>query len=256
MNNFLENKHVITEILLSTLVPAGTGSITHKNRPSHGLALNMDGIKTYNFDGNNILTIRKNDILYLPKGSNYEVNSIMPGSVYCINFQILKDDNFMPFSIHVPNVDEILKCYQKSERAWTRSKDNREYKVFPELYKILCEIQALHTNPYVPQSKGAILKPAIDYIHKNYTNELINVQRLSKECNISYDYLRKLFKSVYGCSPIKYINNLKIKRAKELLSSGLYSVSETAFSSGFSDTSHFCRFFKENVGVLPSEFIK
>ena len=53
---------------------------------------------------------------------------------------------------------------------------------------------------------------------------------------------------------MKYINDLKLKRAKELLISGLYSVSEAAVQAGFSDLSYFSRFFKENVGVSPNEY--
>ena len=48
--------------------------------------------------------------------------------------------------------------------------------------------------------------------------------------------------------------SFQMKRAKELLSSGLYSVAEAAFNAGFSDLSHFSRFFKDNVGVSPSEY--
>ena len=62
------------------------------------------------------------------------------------------------------------------------------------------------------------------------------------------------FEKLYGVTPIKYINALKLSRAKELLSSGMYSVSEAAYHSGFSDVSHFSRFFKEHVGVLPGEY--
>ena len=114
----------------------------------------------------------------------------------------------------------------------------------------------MNSLPYLPKSKQLLIQPAIDYIHKHYTEELINVQGLSELCGISYNYLRQLFETLYGVSPIKYINALKITRAKELLSSGLYTVHETAYLSGFSDLSHFSRFFKKCVGVFPNEFIK
>ena len=110
--------------------------------------------------------------------------------------------------------------------------------------------------PYLPKTKQIILQPAVEYIHKHYTEELIDVQKLSALCGISYDYLRQLFEKFYGVSPIKYINGLKLKRAKELLSSGLYSVREAAQHAGFSDLSHFSRFFKANVGVSPNKYVQ
>ena len=131
---------------------------------------------------------------------------------------------------------------------------DREYTVLSELYKILHEMRQTQDLPYLPETKQAIIQPAVDYIHKHYTKELINAQNLAKLCGISYDYLRQLFEKWYGVSPIKYINDLKLKRAKELLGSGMYSVSEAAYNSGFSDVSHFSRFFKANVGISPNEY--
>ena len=83
----------------------------------------------------------------------------------------------------------------------------------------------------------------------------ISVEKLSKLCGFSYEYFRKLFHNCYGCSPVKYINDLKLKRAKELLSSGFYTISDTALQSGFFDVSYFSRFFKKNVGISPIEYL-
>ena len=52
----------------------------------------------------------------------------------------------------------------------------------------------------------------------------------------------------------KYINDLKISHAKELLASGMYSVTEAALQSGYADLSHFSREFKKTVGISPKKF--
>jgi AraC-like DNA-binding protein len=77
---------------------------------------------------------------------------------------------------------------------------------------------------------------------------------MAKLCNISCVYFRRIFANAFGLSPIKYVNNLKIERAKELLRSRLYSVTEVCEIAGFSDPAYFCRLFKKEVGVTPSEF--
>lgn len=253
-NVFLSEKRIVTEIVLAILVPAGTGSAVHKNRASHGLAFNVSGEKDYIFDDGSVLTVKENDIIYLPKRSNYEVATKTRGDIYCVNFQCLDEKVFSPFVFHISNAEEVLKAYQNAEKAWKRGKEGREYRVLSELYRIFYEMRRLQSAPYFPKAKQDLIKPAIDYIHKHYTEELVNMERLSRLCGISYDYLRQLFEKIYGCSPIKYINHLKLKRAKELLSSGLCSVAEAAFNAGFSDLSHFSRFFKDNVGVSPSEY--
>ena len=256
MNPFIQSKLIVTEIMLACFVPPEDRGAVHKARPSHGLAFNCAGEKTYRFDDGIVCIVKENDMIYLPKGSNYTVSSTVPGHVWCINFQTLNEATFPPFSMHFHNPEEVLNAYKSAEKAWRTAKGDRMYQALASLYKILCEIEKTASAPYLPETKQEIIQPAVEYIHKFYTKELIDTQNLAKLCGISYDYLRQLFKKFYGVSPIKYINELKLKRAKELLSSGMYSVSEAAYNSGFSDLSHFCRFFKANTGVLPSEYNK
>lgn len=257
LNDFLKEDQVITNIVLALYMPKNfVGIKIHKNRSSHGLALYVSGDRTITFDNGKTFYTKENDIVFLPKHSNYEVSSRNSGEVYCINFQCLEDKVYEPFIMHLNNADEILKSYQTAEKAWRKNKDGYLSLCKAELYKIIYALQSQQSLAYLPKSKQSLIQPAVEYIHKYYTDELISIEKLSGLCNISCDYLRKIFNNVYGCSPIKYVNNLKLKRAKELLASGMYSVSETAYMSGFSDLSHFSRFFKENVGVLPSDYLK
>lgn len=254
MNAFWSKNHVITNIVVAICVPANSGAVVHKNRPTHGLAFNCGGEKQYIFDDGQTFTVKENDIIYLPKRSNYEVKIHSPGDTYCINFQCIDENIFSPFVLRLSNAEAILQAYQSAEKIWKSAKRYREYSVLSELYKILYLIQKMQDTPYLPKTKQNLIKPAVDYIHKKYTEELINVQKLSQLCGMSYEYFRRLFHQFYGCSPIKYINDLKMSRAKELLSSGLYSVSEAGILSGFFDVSHFSRFFKKNTGTTPVEY--
>ena len=255
MNEFFERTQRVKEIVVAIFVPSGAGEAVHKNRPSHGLAFNCGAESKYIFDDGTVCCVEKNDIIYIPKNSNYEVVFDKGVNTYCVNFQLMDEVEFSPFVLHMSDGEEVLKAYQNAEKTWRRAKEGREYRVLSELYKILYEMQKLNSLPYLPSAKWKLIEPAVEYIHKHYTMEAINVGKLSELCGISYDYLRKIFEKAYGCSPIKFINGLKIKRAKELLDSGLYSVGEVTFLAGFSDTSHFSRFFKENVGMAPSEYM-
>ena len=256
MNEYLQKKHIVTDIVVACFVPPEDRGAAHKNRLSHGLALNCAGEKTYTFEDGTVCIVGENDMIYLPKNSSYTVSSTIPGHVWCINFQCLDEEIFHPFSLSLRNSEKILTAYKNAEKAWRGARQDREYKVLAELYTIFHEMDQAQALPYLPESKQELIQPAVDYIHKHYTKELINAQHLADICGISYDYLRQLFEKLYGLTPIKYINELKLSRAKELLVSGMYSVSEAAYHSGFSDVSHFSRFFKANVGVLPSEYRK
>lgn len=255
MEKFINTNHNITDIILACFVPSGTGNAIHKNRPSHGLAFNCGGEKKYIFSDGTTHIIKKNDVIYLPKTSNYIVTASTFGDTYCINFQWIENAHFAPFVFHLKNADEVIQAYKNAEKAWRRKKDGYELLCKSELYRILYILRNSYTRPYTPNSKQALLEPAISYIHKYYTNESISVEKLSELCGFSYEYFRRLFHTSYGCSPVKYINDLKLKRAKELLSSGFYTVSDAATQAGFFDLSYFSRFFKKNVGVSPNEYL-
>ena len=65
----------------------------------------------------------------------------------------------------------------------------------------------------------------------------------------------KLFKAEYGFSPQKYIIHLRIQYAKQLISTGYYSVKEIALMSGYTDYKYFSTEFKKQVGVSPSDYV-
>lgn len=256
MNSFIDKNHTISEIELACFVPMGAGKNYHKNRPSHGIAFNYSGEKNYIFEDGKQLTVKPNDLIYLPKNSTYTVQTIVNGETYCINYQTVDDEIFKPFVLHATTTETLLGAYKDAESAWRVRKNGYQIKCKSILYKIIYEMIKLATTPYVSKTTAEVLLPAIDYIKKNYANELINIENLAKLCGISYEYFRRLFNDCYGRSPIKYINDLKLARAKELMSSGLYTISESAYQSGFSDLSHFSRFFKKETGLSPKEFIK
>ena len=54
----------------------------------------------------------------------------------------------------------------------------------------------------------------------------------------------------------KYLNQLRIKHAYDLISQNMTSVSEIAYNCGFSDSLYFSKVFKKITGISPTEYIK
>lgn len=129
-------------------------------------------------------------------------------------------------------------------------------KSMSQLYGIIYDMKHEYEIGYISKSDSNVLLPAIEYIHREYADSVIKISLLSELCGISETYFRRQFQKIYGTSPVKYINNLRIQRAKELISSGLYSVCEVAFLSGYRDESYFSREFKKATGHSPSEMAK
>ena len=256
MKDFMNYNFNINKILIACFVPKNTGELIHKNRPCHGLAYHTEGDKEYIFTTGEKVSVRSGEIIYLPKHSTYEVSVNSHGDCYAINFDFPEDISFAPFSMKIKNHSEILRYFRQANNAWETKKKGHILKCKAELYNIIYSMHESYNTQYIPKDKLTLIAPAVDYIHENYSAESISIETLSGMCNISPEYFRKIFKNFFGSSPINYINNLKITRAKELLESKMYSVTDAARGSGYSEMSHFSREFKKATGLCPKEFKK
>lgn len=92
----------------------------------------------------------------------------------------------------------------------------------------------------------------MDHIRKNYSYPL-TVEETARRCGVDRSHLFRLFKRHLGISPQQYLLNLRLTRAQELLRGTDLSVTEVAFSCGFSDISHFSRSFHQAFGIPPRD---
>ena len=87
----------------------------------------------------------------------------------------------------------------------------------------------------------------------NYSRE-ISLDDVSRQVNISPYYFSKIFKEESGLNFIEYLTNIRIDKAKELLSETDMSIKEVCATCGYTDPNYFSRSFKKNVGVTPTEY--
>lgn len=254
MKRFFDYNFNIDKIILACYVPKGGGEMVHMNRPSHGLALHISGDKRYIFEGKKVLCTGKNDVIFMPEHSNYIVEAETPGDCYAINFKISDNVLFEPFVLNMGNL--VADKFKSAERNFRLKMFEYEMQCKADLYSVICSMFKVHEKDYIPKTTEKIIEPAIDYIHRKYTSENISVEFLSNMCGISSAYFRRIFLNCKNTSPVKYINNLRLARAKELIASGFYTIARVAELSGFADESYFCRYFKKTTGMTPTEYLK
>lgn len=90
-------------------------------------------------------------------------------------------------------------------------------------------------------------------MHENVSKD-IDVESLAMKLNISYSWFRKVFKDYTGYAPAKYFQELKIRKAKQLLMETSLSVKEISYSLNYTSTEHFFSLFRKRTGFTPVEF--
>lgn len=248
----MKHSFVIGQISFADIVKAGTGAKIHKNRKSHGLAIFLGGERTFDFDGRK-MKVGGNTIVYFPKGCNYTIRDKVAFDCYAINFQMPDGASFPPFSFKIKNIHTYVESFRQAQRLRARKRPGFDSKIKALLYGILANMQSEYALPY---ANSAIIEPAIRYIHANYDKQSISVPHLAALCGISCVHLRNTFVKCFAMSPIRYVNDLKLTRAKELLSSQFYTVSQVCYLSGYRDESHFCREFKKHFDLTPGDYMK
>lgn len=91
------------------------------------------------------------------------------------------------------------------------------------------------------------------YINEHYS-EALTLNSLSQIYNFSPVYLGRLFKKKTGSSFNEYLNNCRIKAAKEYINHGTSMIYEIADLVGYKDVNYFYKCFKDITGLTPKEY--
>ncbi|WP_164491707.1 helix-turn-helix domain-containing protein [Staphylospora marina] len=114
-----------------------------------------------------------------------------------------------------------------------------------------------HSNDWVPTAPPPIehpsLRKGIEYLHANLSSP-ITLDDLCKITGISKYHLIRSFQRHVGSTPGRYLRNLRLHTAAQLLRNRNHSITSIAFETGFHSLSAFERAFKSKFGVTPSEY--
>lgn len=92
---------------------------------------------------------------------------------------------------------------------------------------------------------------------EQHFNEPISLEQLSAIIGVSVSYLCRKFKEIYQVSPIQYLINLRMMKARELLTTqNRLTVKEISQKCGYADVSYFCSEFKRYFRLTPIEYQK
>lgn len=121
------------------------------------------------------------------------------------------------------------------------------------LKKALCYLMILDNERKTEKESNDLIKKTKEFIHENYSNSITNDIIASETGYHSY-YLNSLFVKHEGISLHKYLETVRLEKAKKLLSSSGEKISIIASQCGFTDSSYFTKFFLKHVGFTPKDY--
>ena len=116
-----------------------------------------------------------------------------------------------------------------------------------------------HTKPAHhfsnPQLQNSYVAYTLNYIAEHYTEKIIQ-EDIASQLHISVRYLSKLFKAHIGITLSSYINVYRINHSISLMQNTKLSLTEIALQSGFTNSQHYSKVFRDCVNTTPSQYRK
>ena len=101
-----------------------------------------------------------------------------------------------------------------------------------------------------------LVEKAIAIVENHIEDPDFSVETLSQELALSRGYLYKKLMAITGKGPAEFIRTIRLKRARQLLANSQLQIAEVAYKCGFNSPKRFAQNFRNEFGMLPSEFLK
>lgn len=152
---------------------------------------------------------------------------------------------------------EYFDVIRKISYALQNDFDGKDFYANSLIYKLfyMLATDSTRANRIETSYNRALMEQAVRYIDENFSSR-IHLAEIASAANLSPTYFHKLFKAYTGKTPNDYLLDMRLSKAKEMLTGTTKSVEEIAFSCGFTSQSYFNAFFKKKTGITPLSFRK
>ena len=170
-----------------------------------------------------------------PEQFEKEIHQTLGDLVMICSSQMLEEDKTVLEALKAVFAYNSLNEYQDEWMNW------------------LLELNRRFQNLHEEGSSQNRMKQAVAYIEENYQNDL-NMAVVSNYISMNYSLFSYEFKRYTGSNFVNFLKDLRIRRAKELLTNTDMKILEVSRSVGYDNEKHFMKIFKSVCGVSPSEY--
>lgn len=207
--------------------------------------------------------LKAGDVFFIPADqiSYYEASKKNPWFYSWLNFLGIQSQNYMhqfmsvspdSYVLHLYDVD----IYYKIIRTIVNLKGTPTYEYMMGNSLLWRVFSQLATDAISPGNSWNLPSPADDlrfYLDMHYAENFL-LRDVIDDMGYHHVYLARLFKERYGISPKKYLSDLKLRKACNLLATTKLPINLISASLGFEDQLVFSRKFHNTYGMSPSEY--
>ncbi len=239
------------------------------------LAFMLSGAGKYQIEGE-MYEVREGDLIILNPGVKHQAllseHSTVPTTEFFVGFSDIQIPGYPHNYLPAPDGGHIIhttgEFRQKISRVCAAMenesifyKEGRYFMLKAYLMQLIllvireqCQaVSPVGSCSFESVNKKYVVEKIVQYFEEHY-NEKISLDQIAENMYLSPFYISKIFKSEIGDTPIRYLINIRLEKAKMLLESGdSSSIQEIAGMVGYDDAYHFSKLFKKRYGISPSQ---
>lgn len=221
-------------------------------RKSCGIILGLSGECEFRISGAGKITLLSGELLFLPEGISYAMRPITTFLHYTVNFTAEKHILLSsPFKLKTERFQDVKSEFSGLSRIWEQKEYGYLMRSLGITYQLLADMLFERDMGELAKSRDYVrLLPAKQYIESRFT-EKFTIAELARLADMSETNFRRAFDRTFGKTPIAYRDNLRLLKARDMLSVGHYTAAEVAAACGFEDPGYFSRFYKRKTGTTP-----
>ena len=220
-----------------------------KNKELYAIACRLKGESVF-YTCEEKITVSVGDVLYVPQGATY-TQETLGEDVIIVHLDMFGTSDRTLKTICTECPEEICALFLELEKVWRDKKEYYAYRCTSILYDLIARTGVAILEQHLTESA---LIFGVRYINDHFSDSDFSIAVACRKCNISRAYFNRLFKSEFGCTPVEYIQRLKIQKAEMLLRSGCHTNEEIAELCGFHNVKYFYAVFKKLTGSTTKAY--